>query len=346
MNLLRNKKQARLIIVGGNILGEDEPVSSIIKLSEKYNIKLTIITDTLHLLRKCKSYPSFRIFLKKKNQQCIVSKDINEEFKKMKKNSYFNKNNFFLSIGSIWKFKEEIINFFEGNVYNLHVGKLPMQKGVGGASWQIMSQTNNSSVTIHKITKKYDEGDIICEKNFTLKRDYSLLEYYNKASQVEIEVLKFFMESIKRGKKFMAKKQNDKKSVYMPRLNTKINGFIDWSWAALDICNFIKAFDTPHLGASTFIKSKRFFLKSVKLIKSKIKFHPYQSGIIYKKTNNSILIAAVGGSLLIKKVFYNNKIVNFKKIKLGSRFFTPSNILDRSRILTSSHTGRGIKIIK
>ena len=167
MNLARNKNEAHLIVVGGNILGEDEPVSSIIKFSKKYKLRLTFITDKLHLLRKCKTYPSLKVFLKKRKQKYIVSKDINREFYKIKEKLYLSKNNFFLSIGCIWKIKEDLINFFKGDIYNLHIGKLPMQRGVGGASWHIMSQTNYSSVTIHKITKKYDEGDIICEKNFT-----------------------------------------------------------------------------------------------------------------------------------------------------------------------------------
>ena len=69
----------------------------------------------------------------------------------------------------------------------------------------------------------------------------------------------------------------------MPRLNTKIHGFIDWNWKAKHIVDFVNAFDEPYQGASTFIKGKKYLLKNAKLLKHKINFHPFQSGIIFKK---------------------------------------------------------------
>ena len=56
----------------------------------------------------------------------------------------------------------------------------------------------------------------------------------------------------------MSIKQNEGSSVYMPRLHTLTNGFINWDWSSKEIGLFIRAFDDPHEGASTFIDSKNF----------------------------------------------------------------------------------------
>ena len=46
-------------------------------------------------------------------------------------------------------------------------------------------------------------------------------------------------------KKTKEKKQDEKNSSYWPRLNSKIHGWIDWSWSPKEISDFIKAFDDP-----------------------------------------------------------------------------------------------------
>ena len=47
----------------------------------------------------------------------------------------------------------------------------------------------------------------------------------------------------------------------MPKLDTRIHGFINWSWNAKDIATFAKVFDHPFIGASTFMKEKNLFKK-------------------------------------------------------------------------------------
>ena len=48
----------------------------------------------------------------------------------------------------------------------------------------------------------------------------------------------------------------------MPKLDTKIHGFINWSWNAKDITSyFCKVFDHPFIGASTFMKEKKSLFK-------------------------------------------------------------------------------------
>ena len=131
----------------------------------------------------------------------------------------------------------------------------------------------------------------------------------------------------------------------MPRLDTATHGFINWEWNGHDIYNFIRAFDEPYMGASTFYKNKKIYLSNVKILEIKKTFHPFQSGLIVRKDKKSIYIAMRNGLLKISTIKNENfKKYNISYFNLGERLHTPSNILDKAKTGKSSHTGKGIKI--
>ena len=137
-----------------------------------------------------------------------------------------------------------------------------------------------------------------------------------------------FFDQIKNGKMHF-KKQDEKQSTYWPKLQTPINGFLNWQWNTNDIELFIRAFDDPYQGASTFIDGKKVRLKKCS-IKKEGSFHPFQVGIIFRIVSDKLFVATVDGVLIIKDVFdaKGNKINS--SMKLGHRFFTPYKYLEQS----------------
>ena len=65
--------------------------------------------------------------------------------------------------------------------------------------------------------------------------------------------IKIFKD-LKLNKKFKVKYQSHNLRRYNPRLDTKINGWINWFDTSNEIYNFINAFDQPYPGASTLLK--------------------------------------------------------------------------------------------
>ena len=91
------------------------------------------------------------------------------------------------------------------------------------------------------------------------------------------------MKKLIQKEKFQLKPQIHYLSRYNPRLNTKINGFIDWSLNSRDLINFINAFDDPYKGASTYLNNGKFgrlYLKRVQLHGGDTPNHPFMSGIV------------------------------------------------------------------
>jgi len=120
-------------------------------------------------------------------------------------------------------------------------------------------------------------------------------------------------------KKFFKTKQLNYGSFYWPKINSDIDGLINWNWNADEIIDFIRGFSKPYNGAFTFLKGKKIRIFDANKLKFTEKFHPFQSGIIFRKDKNFLYVAA--RKYIIKISFSNilglNKIENFY---LGKRF--------------------------
>ena len=122
---------------------------------------------------------------------------------------------------------------------------------------------------------------------------------------------------------------------YNPRLNTEIDGLINWEMDSYDVYNFINAFDDPHKGASTFLNNGNFgklYLKKVHLHGGDSSNHPFMSGIVSRHDKNWIVVSTKSKHmLLIEEVLDNkgNNIIN--QIKEGDRFYTPYKELEKSK---------------
>ena len=118
----------------------------------------------------------------------------------------------------------------------------------------------------------------------------------------------------------------------MPRLHTLSNGFINWNWSSKEIELFIRAFDDPHEGASTFSDNQTFRLKKCSILKGNQFFHPFQAGLVFRKKSGAIYVAAGNKGLEIKETFDEKGNEVSSQIKLGQRFSTPNENLEKAKI--------------
>lgn len=205
--------------------------------------------------------------------------------------------------------KNSEIKKFNGRLINLHGTLLPSNRGGGGQSWRVMRGLEMPGYTIHLLTSKLDAGDILKQESTE----------ENNLKQKMIDGTSDFLKSVLKGKDFKLITQDESKSTYWPRLNTKIHGFIDWSWSTNEIINFIKAF-SEYGGASTFINKKLIRIKKAHLVLDQKYFHPFQYGIIIRK-NKGVIIATKNGELLIE---------NIQNVLIGDRFYTPNRFLEKA----------------
>jgi len=238
---------------------------------------------------------------------------------------------FCLSLGAAWIFKQEVISeIFKDKLFNLHGTRLPQNRGGGGFSWQIMMGNRLGFCQLHLVDGGVDSGALVRTEEFLypancrIPEDYEKL-YFDKNLNFVID----FIEEIRQqGVYIETTKQSEYFSSYWPRLSTSESGWIDWSESILSLERFICAFDKPYEGCKTFLNSNKVFIRSVMADFNDQSFHTFQSGIIYRKSSNWIMVATDGGSLIVQEVSDESGKNVIQDIRVGDRFVTPSSYLE------------------
>ncbi len=234
-----------------------------------------------------------------------------------------------ISFSAPWIIPKNIIEKFNGKIFNLHNQPLPRLRGCGGSSWNILMHEKTLGCTIHQLTPEIDGGDIYASKIFSVPEDFVYPKDYdelikNKAKELIEEWLPNLLET---GDPGTPKDNKDSESDYWPRLNTEIHAWINWSWSIGEIITFCHAFSYPHKGAKTTINEGIINIQEVSEHETNKNFHPYQNGIVYRIDNENLYVAHKDGALKIKKYSKNNEDM---KIRLGDRLYTPMKKLEES----------------
>lgn len=241
-----------------------------------------------------------------------------------------------LSFGAAWIFTADFIKKFNGRLLNIHGARLPKDRGAGGFSWRILRGDYNGACCIHLVDSGIDTGDIVYYREFVYPGGCRKpLDFYNYTLEMNSTFLKDFFQKILAGENFKPAKQDDTISTYYPRLNTAVHGTIDWSWKLTEIERFICAFDEPYQGASTYYYNTAVHLKDCFTTLEEGIFHPFMSGLVYRKHEGTIYVATSDGGLGIKMIVDGEGNDLYSKIKLGHRFHSPVEALERARLFYS-----------
>lgn len=84
--------------------------------------------------------------------------------------------------------KKEIIEYFCGNIINLHISYLPWNRGADPNLWSYLEKTPQG-VSIHKIDEGIDTGDIILQKKIYINVETETLKTSYERLIFEIEEL-------------------------------------------------------------------------------------------------------------------------------------------------------------
>lgn len=318
-------------------LGESASFNDLKEINDKAKLKSIFISSS-HQSKKIKDL-KFTVF----------NKIDNNFIKFLKKNNLVIENTLFISIGSRIIFTNDTIkNIFKNNIINVHPSMLPLGAGAGHFSWKILNNDRIEIQLLHLINEKIDSGPIIKYKKGIFpdycKKPIDYEKYFLK------NFLKFyseFIKELKNNKKFNLMHQPDYLGYYLPKLNTKKNGFIDWELnSPEELYRFICAFDDPYDGASTFMNgniNKKVFLKDIYLHSGVLNSHSFMTGLVINKEESWIEVCTKNSAvLLIKKVFDDKGKNILKDIKKGDRFFTPNKFLEDAKLYRARYSSKGL----
>lgn len=245
------------------------------------------------------------------------------------------------SFGAPWILDAETIERFDGNLVNGHGRRLPQGRGGGGFSWHILRDSSLGYSAYHLITPEIDDGPLLAIEEYRFPSACRTPEEYQAyANDRMFDLFKDVYRRIQAGESFRLQSQPDHLSIYWPRLHTETQAFLDWSWDLDEIERFIRAFDDPYAGASTFHDGQRIHLKKASAETVDGGFHPFQTGIVYRKHRGKLYVAANQGTLVVEEVLADGDDY-IDQVGTGDRFYTPVSKLQRAQRVRPKYDAKG-----
>jgi len=242
-----------------------------------------------------------------------------------------------LCFGPAWIFPDTVIERFAAGMLNFN--GIPIPRYLGGAhyTWQILNDYRRSGCHIQEITRDVDRGDLLMSATFELPAAAATPAAYFEANDAHgHEFLDAFLGTLARREPLRRQRFEavDAERLYFPRLMTRENGWIDWSWSGAEILRFCNAFAAPYPGASTRYQGRRMFVKKAGLVSDAEHggFHPFCAGLIVRTRVDSFTVVVRDGLLRIDAWAWEGDAL---AIREGERLATDAAELAHARLYRS-----------
>jgi UDP-4-amino-4-deoxy-L-arabinose formyltransferase/UDP-glucuronic acid dehydrogenase (UDP-4-keto-hexauronic acid decarboxylating) len=144
---------------------------------------------------------------------------------------------------------------------NLHGSLLPAYRGRCPINWVLVNGEKETGVTLHHMTPRPDDGDIVCQSRIAIERDDTAKILHEKAAQVTSEMLDEILPQILNGSAPRQPQEPAKASYYGGR--GPADGEIDWFGSSDQVRNLVRAVTDPFPGAFTHVGDRKCFFWNV-----------------------------------------------------------------------------------
>ncbi|MFZ3017492.1 MAG: formyltransferase [Gallionella sp.] len=137
---------------------------------------------------------------------------------------------------------------------NMHGSLLPKYRGRVPVNWAIIRGETETGATLHYMTEKPDNGDIVAQQAVPILPNDTAHEVFQKVTVAAEMALNGVLPVLLAGTA-KAEKQDLSKGAYFGGRKAE-DGVIAWSQSALEIHNLIRAVAPPYPGATTTLMGK------------------------------------------------------------------------------------------
>jgi methionyl-tRNA formyltransferase len=158
---------------------------------------------------------------------------------------------------------EEILNLFNGHIYNIHASLLPRWRGAAPIHRAIEAGDKETGITIMKIVNQLDAGPMIMKEKVPISEEDTTDFLSKKLSKLGASMITSLLNNIERGKVIKLEEQNEEDVTYAKKIN-KLEAIADFNNSPEVLCQKIRAFNPfPMININ-------FEGKSLKIVKAKI----------------------------------------------------------------------------
>jgi len=160
--------------------------------------------------------------------------------------------------------KQDILDIPTSGAYNLHGSLLPKYRGRCPINWVLVNGETETGVTLHHMTARPDDGDIIAQNVITIEDADNAKTLSIKANKAAAELLKDILPKISDGTAPKISQDSSKASYFGGRKPT--DGEINWNDSAETTRNLVRAVTLPWPGAYSFIGTNKCFFWDVEVV--------------------------------------------------------------------------------
>ena len=161
---------------------------------------------------------------------------------------------FFFSFYYREMLKAQLLAIPERGALNMHGSLLPKYRGRVPVNWAIIKGERQTGSTLHYMTEKPDNGDIVAQQAVPILPDDTALDVFKKVTVAAEMALDGVLPDLLAGRA-QAVKQDLSQGAYFGGRRAE-DGVIDWTQSAQDIHNLVRAVAPPYPGATTKLMGK------------------------------------------------------------------------------------------
>jgi methionyl-tRNA formyltransferase len=150
--------------------------------------------------------------------------------------------------------KRPLLALPQRGALNVHGSLLPKYRGRAPVNWAILHGETETGATLHYMTEKPDDGDIVAQMRVPILPDDTAREVFDKVTIAAELTLDGVLPELIRGTA-PRRPQNLIQGSYFSGRKPE-DGVIDWSRSATEIHNLVRAVAPPYPGASTMLAGK------------------------------------------------------------------------------------------
>ena len=148
-----------------------------------------------------------------------------------------------------------ILEIPAGGCFNLHGSFLPAYRGRCPINWVLVNGEKETGVTLHYMTLRPDDGDVVCRSRIAIDRDDTAKTLHEKTARTASGMLDEILPQILQGSNPREPQNSAKASYYGGR--GPADGEIDWFGSSGQVRNLVRAVTDPFPGAFTHVGDRK-----------------------------------------------------------------------------------------
>ncbi|MBW8036090.1 MAG: bifunctional UDP-4-amino-4-deoxy-L-arabinose formyltransferase/UDP-glucuronic acid oxidase ArnA, partial [Planctomycetes bacterium] len=222
--------------------------------------------------------------------------------------------------------KKPILDIPKNGCLNLHGSLLPKYRGRCPINWVLANGETQTGVTLHYMTPKPDEGDIVAQKTIAIEENDTALTLHKKAANASQAMLDEILPQIKAGSAKRTEQDHSQATCFGGR--RPADGEINWNQSAKQVRDLVRAVTQPYPGAFSYLANQKCLFWEVTEV-------PYDGNAAAGTIVSTSPLTIVCGENAVKVDFAQNE----KSIYMnGTQFTLELNLVEKMQFGPSWHS--------